>query len=212
MINDLNKAAASCKYQNVLQPNLLSLVSTGRPSFSQLITGSGRPWIWHWNLATPDSSTCTDSGWTWKSAIAAEEGRIVRSNRHNKALPASTVCTHQCFTAELSVENSPDRHILSLTGRTRKTTTGHVHAFFNMCVEMCQGKWTGFRQKGRWRVKKRVRPVKYWCIALFSEICFEIVHIFRSLSWMARTIESTYKQKNKQTDSTDFLASCNNAS
>ena len=55
--------------------NLSSLVSTGRLSFSQLMTGSGRPWIWHWNLATPDSSACTDSGWTWKSAMAVEGGR-----------------------------------------------------------------------------------------------------------------------------------------
>lgn len=54
--------------------NLSSLVSTGRLSFSQLMTGSGRPWIWHWNLAAPDSSACTDSGWTWKFAMAAEGG------------------------------------------------------------------------------------------------------------------------------------------
>lgn len=52
--------------------NLWSWVSTGTPSFSQLMCGSGRPWIWHWNRATPNSSTCTDSGWTWKSAMAAE--------------------------------------------------------------------------------------------------------------------------------------------
>lgn len=58
----------------LLCSNLSSPVSTGRLSFSQLMTGSGRPWIWHWNLATPDSSAWTDSGWTWKFAMAAEGG------------------------------------------------------------------------------------------------------------------------------------------
>lgn len=61
--------------RQLLGSNLASPVSTGRLSFSQLMTGSGRPWIWHWNRATPDSSACTDSGWTWKFAMAAEGGR-----------------------------------------------------------------------------------------------------------------------------------------
>lgn len=75
--------------------------------------------------------------------MAAEGGRIVRSNRHNKAPApaASAVCTHQCLTAELSVENCPGRHILSLTvgplfARVKEngltTTPGHVHAFINV--------------------------------------------------------------------------------
>lgn len=52
---------------------LSSEVSTGRPSLSQLMTGSGRPWIWHWNRPTPPSSARTERGCTWKSAIAEDK-------------------------------------------------------------------------------------------------------------------------------------------
>lgn len=32
-------------------------VLTGMLFLCHRMTGSGRPWIWHWNLATPPSST-----------------------------------------------------------------------------------------------------------------------------------------------------------
>ncbi len=37
------------------------------------MTGSGRPWIWHWNRPTPPSSARTERGCTWKSAIAEDK-------------------------------------------------------------------------------------------------------------------------------------------
>lgn len=45
-------------------------VLTGMRFLCQRMTGSGRPWIWHWNLATPPSSTTAFCGWTWKSDMA----------------------------------------------------------------------------------------------------------------------------------------------
>lgn len=43
---------------HALGMSYLSLsVLTGMRFLCQRMTGSGRPWIWHWNLATPPSST-----------------------------------------------------------------------------------------------------------------------------------------------------------
>ena len=52
---------------------------------SQVMLASGILWIWHWNRATPPSSTAMDSGWVWNLGRAEKDvGSRYVSNYQNK--------------------------------------------------------------------------------------------------------------------------------
>lgn len=68
-------------------------------SFSHVMTGAGRPSIWHWKRAVPFSSTVCDSGCREKPARAggedSEKHRDRRGTRESRPRRARTVkCAH----------------------------------------------------------------------------------------------------------------------